>query len=309
MNSCFNMYFDSNIKFLRKRKKRTQDEVAERLGMKRSTLSGYENRVAQPGLDVLLQFSDYYRIAVDTLLRIDLSGLGESQLRQLEQGEDIFLRGGNLRILASTVDRENRENIELVPVRAQAGYTSGFADPEYISELQVFRLPFLSDQKKYRTFQLRGDSMLPIPEGAWVTGEYVLDWNTLKTGEACVVLTMDEGIVFKIIENRIGEEGSLILYSLNPFYEPYEVSVNEIREIWKFVHFISHEIPEPVIPENQLVRTVASLKQDLDRLKMSMSTGVNSARNHPREVPPGSGSSSGSGADLPEIPPSGSYQS
>jgi transcriptional regulator with XRE-family HTH domain len=264
------MYFDSNIKLLRKRRKRTQDEVAEQLRMKRSTLSGYENRVAQPGIDVLLLFSDFYRIAVDTLLKVDLSKLSETQLRQLEHGEDVFLRGGNLRVLAATVNHENEENIELVPVKAQAGYTSGFSDPEYISDLQVFQLPFLSAEKKYRTFQLQGDSMLPIPEKAWVTGEYVLDWKTLKTGEACVVLTVNDGIVFKIIENRMENEGKLILFALNPLYEPYEINVNEIREIWRFVHFISHEIPEPIIPENQLVRTVTNLKQDLDRLKMNM---------------------------------------
>ena len=39
------MYFSSNIKFLRKRKSRTQDEVATALKLKRSTLSGYENSV------------------------------------------------------------------------------------------------------------------------------------------------------------------------------------------------------------------------------------------------------------------------
>jgi len=267
---CFNMYFDSNIKLLRKRKKLTQDEVAEQLSMKRSTLSGYENRVAQPGLDVLLLFSSYYKISVDTILKVDLGKLSETQLRQLEHGEDVFLKGGNLRILASTVDKENQENIELVPVKAQAGYASGFADPEYISELQVFQLPFLSEEKKYRTFQLQGDSMLPIPEKAWVTGEYVLDWQSIKTGEACVVLTLDNGIVFKVVENLIEKEGKVILYSLNPLYEPYEIHVNEIREIWKFVHFISHEIPDPVLPENQLVRTVAVLKQDLDRIKLNM---------------------------------------
>jgi transcriptional regulator with XRE-family HTH domain len=264
------MYFDANIKFLRKRRRRTQDEVALQLGMKRSTLSGYENRVAQPGLDILLLFSDYYKIAVDTLLKVDLSGLSETQLRQLEHGEDVFLRGGNLRILASTVNSENKENIELVPVKAQAGYSNGFADPEYISELQVFQLPFLSGERKYRTFQLKGDSMLPIPEKAWVTGEYAENWLELKTGEACVILTLDEGIVFKIIENRIESNGELTLYSLNPLYEPYSIPVGEIREIWRFVHFISHEIPEPVIPENQLVRTVAGLKQDLDKLKLRM---------------------------------------
>jgi transcriptional regulator with XRE-family HTH domain len=261
------MYFDTNIKLLRKRIRRTQDEVAEALQMKRSTLSGYENRVSQPGMDALLQFSDYYKVAIDTLLKVDLSKLSETQLRQLEHGEDVYLRGGNLRILASTVNASNEENIELVPVKAQAGYTSGFADPEYIGALQVCQLPCLSGEKKYRTFQLLWDSMLPSPEQAWVTGEYVLDWKELKTGEACVVLTMDDGIVFKIIENRMEKEGKMIMYSLNPLYEPYELHVGEIREVWKFVHFISHEIPEPVIPENQLVRTVAGLKQDMERLK------------------------------------------
>jgi len=264
------MYFDSNIKLLRKRKKLTQDEVSVLLQMKRSTLSGYENRVAQPGLDVLLLFSEYYKVAIDTLLKVDLSKLSETQLRQLEQGEDVFLRGGNLRVLATTVDDNNRENIELVPVKAQAGYTSGFSDPEYIKELKVYQLPFLSGEKKYRTFQLKGDSMLPIPENAWVTGEYVVDWKELKTGEACIILTIDEGIVFKIIENRFAEEGKLTLYSLNPLYDPYDITFTEIREIWRFIHFISHELPEPVIPENQLVRTVARLKQDMDRLKKSI---------------------------------------
>ena len=277
------MYFDTNIKLLRKRIKRTQDEVAEALQMKRPTLSGYENRVSQPGMEVLLQFSDYYKVAIDTLLKVDLSKLSETQLRQLEHGEDVYLRGGNLRILASTVNAENQENIELVPVKAQAGYTNGFADPEYIGALQVFQLPFLSGEKKYRTFQLQGDSMLPIPEKAWVTGAYVLDWKELKTGEACVVLTMDDGIVFKIIENRLEEEGKMILYSLNPLYEPYELHVSEIREVWKFIHFISHEIPEPVIPENQLVRTVAGLKQDMERLKR-----ISLNQNHLPEELPGS---------------------
>ena len=141
------MYFDTNIKLLRKRIKRTQDEVAEALQMKRSTLSGYENRVSQPGMDVLLQFSDYYKVAIDTLLKVDLSKLSETQLRQLEHGEDVYLRGGNLRILASTVNAENQENIELVPVKAQAGYTNGFADPEYIGALQVFQLPFCQGKR------------------------------------------------------------------------------------------------------------------------------------------------------------------
>jgi len=261
------IFFSANIKFLRRRRGRTQDDVAFALGMKRSTLSGYENRVAEPGMDVLLAFSDYYRIAVDTLLKVDLSALSDSQLSQLERGADVYIRGSNLRVLATTVDASNEENIELVPERAKAGYRTGYADPEFIGQLPAFQLPFLSPGRKYRTFQITGDSMLPIPDGAWVTGEYVQDWSAIVSGQAYIVFTLDDGIVFKVAENLLEQEHKLRLYSLNPVYEPYDVDVRDIREVWKFVHYISSELPDPVIPEKQVMSMIARLKQDVDRLK------------------------------------------
>jgi len=268
------MYFASNIKILRKRKGRTQDEAAYALNLKRSTLSGYENGIAQPGIGILISFSGYFNVSIDTLLKIDISRLTESQLGELERGYDAYIRGSNLRVLATTVGKDNSENIELVAEKAKAGYATGYADPEYIGELPVFRLPFLSDKHKYRTFQLRGDSMLPIPDGSWVTGEYLQDWLNIRSGSACVVFTIDDGIVFKIVENNIKNEGKLVLYSLNPLYEPYEVHISEVKEIWKFVNYISNELPEPVIPEKQLIQTVAGMKHDLERLKAKLGRDI-----------------------------------
>ena len=263
-------YFSSNIKILRKRRRLTQDEVAEKLGMKRPTLSGYENEVSQPTVTALIAFSKFYSIAIDTLLNIELEKLSELQLRQLEHGEDVFIKGGRLRVLATTVNEHNDENIELVNEKAKAGYATGFADPEFINHLPRFQLPFLSKQKKYRTFQLSGDSMLPIPEKSWVTGEYVQDWNHIISGHAYIVFTLDEGIVFKVAENLLKEEGVLRLFSLNPLYEPFDVSVSEIKEVWKFVHFISSELPEPILPQEELLKTVANLKSDMDRMKLQL---------------------------------------
>jgi transcriptional regulator with XRE-family HTH domain len=261
------MYFTSNIKILRKRKGRTQDEVAFTLKLKRSTLSGYENGVAQPGIEILIAFSGYFNMSIDTMLKMDMSKLSESQLGELERGYDAYIKGSNLRVLTTTVNAENSENIELVPEKAKAGYTTGYADPEYIGELPVFRLPFLSDKRKYRTFQLTGDSMLPIPDGSWVTGEFLQDWMNIISGNAYIVFTMNDGIVFKVVENNIRTDGKLILYSLNPLYEPYVVNINEVKEIWKFINYISSELPDPIIPEKQLMQTVAGMKHDLERLK------------------------------------------
>jgi transcriptional regulator with XRE-family HTH domain len=268
------MYFASNIKILRKRKGRTQDEVACTLNLKRSTLSGYENGIAQPGIEILISFSGYFNISIDTLLKLDISKLSESQLGELERGYDAYVRGSNLRILTTTVDKDNSENIELVTEKAKAGYTTGYADPEYIGELPVFRLPFLSDRRKYRTFQLKGDSMLPIPDGSWVTGEFLQDWLNIISGNAYIVFTLDDGIVFKIVENNIQKNGKITLYSLNPLYEPYEIHINEVKEIWKFVNYISNELPEPVIPEKQLIQTVAGMKHELERLKARLGSEI-----------------------------------
>ncbi len=268
------MHFAPNIKFLRKRRGRTQDETAAALNLKRSTLSGYENGVAQPGIDILVSFSGYFNISIDTLLKLDLTKMSESQLGELERGYDAYIKGSNLRVLATTVNQANRENIELVAEKAKAGYTTGYADPEYISELPVFSLPFLSDKRKYRTFQLKGDSMIPIPDGSWVTGEFLQDWMQIISGKAYVVFTMNDGIVFKVVENNITTSGKLVLYSLNPLYEPYEVHVSEVKEIWKFVNFISNELPEPVLPEKQIIQSITEMKNDLERIKAKLGSDI-----------------------------------
>jgi transcriptional regulator with XRE-family HTH domain len=268
------MYFSSNIKFLRKRRGRTQDDVAVALNLKRSTLSGYENDVAQPGIEILVSFSRYYNMSIDTMLKIDLIHLSESQLGELERGYDAYIKGSNLRVLATTVNSDNLENIELVPEKAKAGYTTGYADPEYIGELPRFRLPFLSEKRKYRTFQLKGDSMLPIPDGSWVTGEFVQDWREVISGKAYVVFTINDGIVFKVVENNLKTEAKLVLYSLNPIYEPYEVHINEVKEIWKFINYISSELPDPVLPEKQLLQAVATMKNDLERIKAKIGSDI-----------------------------------
>jgi transcriptional regulator with XRE-family HTH domain len=261
------MYFGQNIKFLRNRKKLTQDQLAITLDIKRSTLNNYENEISGPSIQSLLLLSDYFHLAIDTLLRVDLGQLRESQLYELEHGQDIFLKGGNLRVLATTVDRLNRDNIELVSEKAKAGYLNGFSDAEFIAELPVFQLPFLSPEKKYRTFQINGDSMLPIPDGAWVTGEFVQDWNEVKSGDLYVALTLNEGLVFKQLTNELSERGCFRLISLNEIYEPYDLPATEIREIWKFVHYISRDVNEMPVDHQQMGQILKLLTAEVRQLK------------------------------------------
>lgn len=244
------MYLKENLKLLRKRRKRSQEDVAKSLLLTRSAYNSYENGVAEPGIYVLIRLSDFFQINIDKLLRNDLCSLGEQQLSQLEKGFDLDLTGTRLRVLATTINTQNEENIELVPIKAKAGYTTGYADPDYIKTLPAFNLPFLSANKKYRSFPIQGDSMPPVSEGAFVTGEYIQDWNIVRNGHPYIVITEEDGIVFKVLYNRIEEDGTFLLCSTNPLYVPYSVKVSSILEIWKFVNYINPKFEDPKTTES-----------------------------------------------------------
>lgn len=195
----FLVFVPANDKF-------SQSGLAELLNINRSGVNNYENGSVVPPVSVLIALSDLFHISIDTLLRINLSKLRESQMYLIENGSDVFVKGNELRVLTTTVNSRNQDNIELVSIKAKAGYTTGYFDLEFIAGLPVFQLPFLSKEKKYRTFQISGDSMLPIPDKSWVTGEFVQDLSSIKNDELYIILTLNEGIVFKKIKNELKEK-------------------------------------------------------------------------------------------------------
>jgi transcriptional regulator with XRE-family HTH domain len=235
------MFIHQNLKILRQRKGITQVDASKRIGLSRSQLAGYETHI-KPTLDALILIADFFGISSDALLRLDFSKISELKLRELEEGNSQFsrdyLKGKNLRVLTTTLDTQGKELTELVPLKAKAGYLNGYADPEYIGELESIHLPFLSKNGKHRIFQLEGDSMPPHAETSYVVCSYLEDWLTIKNGRKYVVLTTTEGIVFKILYNQLPENGSVLLSSTNPEYEPFSVKGEEILEIWKYEYSI-----------------------------------------------------------------------
>ena len=254
----------NNIRYLRKQKNMTQQEFADLLGIKRSSLGAYEEGRANPTLDTLELISDNFGLTLDQLLREDLS---KSRINNNGKGRSgVDVEGRNLRVLSITVDQENREFIELVPQKAAAGYLAGYSDPEYVEELPKFRLPFLSEGT-YRAFEITGDSMLPLQPGSIVIGEYISDWNAIKDGHTYIVVAEREGVVYKRLFNRIEENGELILKSDNPSYPPYLVKVGDIVEVWKAKAYISTILPDNEMSFERLTNMVMELQQEVIRLK------------------------------------------
>lgn len=216
---------------------------------------------------MLVKISGYFKVSIDKLLKHDLNKLSEMLLSELENGFDIDISGNRLRVLTTSVDEDNEENIELINENAKAGYQTGYADPEFIKVLPTFQLPFLSKQKKYRSFPISGDSMPPVSQGSYVTGEYIQNWHTIKDGYPYIILTKDDGIVFKVAYNQIDKNKTLLLCSTNPEYAPYEISIASVIEVWKFVNYINHELPEVNVSKDQLTSTVLELQREVSRIK------------------------------------------
>jgi len=251
---------NENIRFVRKQLNLTQDQFAQQLDIKRSLVGAYEEGRAEPRLELLQKMAAMARLSVDLLIGRDISQLKEYEKKSLNSKE----------VLVVTVDENNRNNIELVPQKAAAGYLNGYADPEYIKELPRFKLPILN-QGTYRAFEITGDSMLPILPGTIVVGEWVEDIQNLKNGKSYVLVTQREGIVYKRVFNYLQENGKLFLVSDNRQYAPYQIDASEVIEVWSAKAYISVQFPD-VSTKNemsmeQLAGVVLELQQELQSIK------------------------------------------
>jgi transcriptional regulator with XRE-family HTH domain len=256
------IFLKENLKFLRNRKKLTQEALAEELGMRRAKYKGIESgATSNPVIQDVVQISRYFKIAADTMLTVNLSKLGELKLRELESGSDVYMTGKNIRVLAITQTAEGNENVEYVPIKAKAGYRAGFSDPQYLASLPKFNIPNLPAGSTYRMFPTSGDSMLPIPEGSDILARYVQDWKNLKPATLCIVILIgDQDFVFKQVTI---EEAGILLHSLNKLYEDYRVEFSEVLEIWEYYSFHSRHLPEAASDLTYVIKEIRKLEHKI----------------------------------------------
>ena len=270
MSNTFHMSTVSeNIKFLRRDKGLTQQEFANQIGIKRSLVGAYEEGRADPRINNLIKMSEVLAVSIDDLV--------ETALWQMSKDEfDEHMKKGpaqKFKVLSITVDKEDRENIELIPQKAAAGYLNGYADPEYLKEQPRFQLPFLPANASYRAFEISGDSMMPIKSGTIVVGSYVEHVRDIKNGKTYILLTRSEGVVFKRVFNYLEEKGNLFLVSDNRMYTPYEVNPADVLEAWEAKAYISVDFTDPQITTSQdvsvdeLANIVMDLKKEIAGLK------------------------------------------
>ncbi|MDB5250798.1 MAG: LexA family transcriptional regulator [Segetibacter sp.] len=240
-----------NLKYLRKLRGWTQEEFANKLKIKRSLLGAYEEERAEPRIEVLEIVSNIFKITLDELLLKDVSSA---------KGVTYMDKRRQLKLSVAAAE------IQFVPVKAAAGYLAGYADPDFIDELNTFTLPMLSGGS-YRAFEIIGDSMLPTQSGSVIVGEKVEDLENVKTSNTYIVVSRSEGIVYKRVLKSNRTKNKVTLVSDNPLYEPYQLNSEEIVELWQAQMIISKANVQQRWDVNQLATVVNNLQEQVSSLK------------------------------------------
>jgi transcriptional regulator with XRE-family HTH domain len=239
-----------NLKYLRKLRGWTQEEFSQKLQIKRSLLGAYEEERAEPRIEVLETVGEIFRLTLDELL---LTELGDSKTNYLAKRRAQKLASG-------------ATEISFVPVKAAAGYLAGYSDPEYIDELNTFTLPMLA-AGTYRAFEIVGDSMLPTPSGSVIIGEATNSLDDVKSNQTYILVSRNEGIVYKRVMKNPKSKGKITLVSDNTAYQPYSVNAADILEIWKASLIVAKANTQPRWDVNQLANVVSNLQDQVATLK------------------------------------------
>lgn len=160
------------------------------------------------------------------------------------------------------------EKIVYVPTAAHAGYADQYNDPVFLEDLVSFSLPDYKFQHgTYRCFDIVGDSMEPsLYAGDKVVCSLVDNNNFYSSvrNNLVYVIVMDGSLVVKRVKNRVRENGIIELCSDNSYYQPYEIPVDEIREIWHVEVKISPYLPSPNNIRHAFHEEMESMKKTID---------------------------------------------
>lgn len=149
------MSFGQNLQFLRKmRNKMTQEELADRMGVSRQTVSKWELDAAYPEMSKVLELCQLFSCSMDQLIREDMNVIDEAYSDIREEWVEPF------RYLRYTVISLEPEDDAKTHVRLWADQL-GIQDPQIIG----WDFPMLS-QEQINVFHMHGyTAALILPEG------------------------------------------------------------------------------------------------------------------------------------------------
>jgi len=224
----------SNIKYLRKVKKVTLQDIGESVGVSHNAISNYENGKFYPTADVLVKLCEYFNLSADDLLLKDLSSGVEAEVFESAKIE----RGNNL----------------LVPVSAQSEYL-GKRSKKYIRELHFINVPGVEGDA--RTFEVSGNFMNPV----LMAGDFVActpcSLPEIKTGQIYVVVSDQISIgYFQHEQDRV-----LCIPANKEEFDPFRIQADEVREVWEAQMRLTPQISDPRLVYGNMERRMKVIEE------------------------------------------------
>ncbi|MFM9949884.1 MAG: helix-turn-helix transcriptional regulator [Saprospiraceae bacterium] len=175
--------------------------------------------------ELLLKIADHFDISLDLLIRHDLYGYTNIDLKQLLDG----YRRKTLKLPAETVV------IKFITIAAASQY---LVNPE--NDFPTFSLPrrIFEPYKlsTFRAFEIDGYSMPPITPGTIIVGELLEDTLRFEEGNRYIIIHPD-GILFKrVFKSPTYEQDHLLILksdNSDPEYAPFSINALEVKEMWK----------------------------------------------------------------------------
>lgn len=254
----------NQIKALRLEKGLSQEEFGMPVDLSRSAISQIESGQIYPSLETIDKIVKHYSTTWD-LLTGNAKPTKTGGLREI-------------RTVVTTVDNSGKDNIVLVPIKAQAGYLLGAQQEEYIESLPAFWLPGLGPGS-YRAFEVSGYSMLADRQGFYpgdiVIAEFVERIEDIKDGFVYVLVNNAQevdNIVLKRCLNYLDKGGVIVCKSDNkdPQYPTFPLPVESIKEVWKFKMKLTRQAPEP----SGLYERINTLEGDMVLLKEQLRKSI-----------------------------------
>jgi len=223
-------------------------------GVPQSSISNYRKNKSVPNAITNNEIASKLNINPIWLLtgEGEMMNNEEKNVLSLSKNNDIFETKPNVSNVSSIrdVDINDFMEVEYLPVTAQAGYLSGLEENKPI-ELKKMLVPKEFEKGSYKVIDVEGDSMndgtpRSICDGDKLLVKEVEGGNylekTLPYRTNLFIIVCREGIVCKQIIDQNIEKGCILCHSFNPLHPDYEISFDDIYQLFFVKKLVERKI-------------------------------------------------------------------
>ena len=232
--------FNSILRELRTKAGLSQQQLADKIGISKSSINMYERGEREPGIETLEAFADFFNVDMNYLLgkigKPTITLISTPTGRRYLEGDEIHA-DTSVTMYVDPNDPEQRKMLErmgFLDIRPQGvripvyGSVAAGIPLEAIQDIEDYEeiTEDMARSGKYAALKIKGNSMLP----RFTPGDVVIVrlQDDVDNGDiAIVIVNGDEATCKKIKKTPEG----VMLISTNPDYEPMFYSNQEIAEL------------------------------------------------------------------------------